>query len=721
MISTQLHHFSDASTTGYGQCSYVRVVDDKGQIHCSLIMGKARVAPLKMVTIPRLELTAAVVSVRVSDIPRQELQYERVEEIFWTDSKVVLGYIKNDSKRFHVFVANRVQQIRDQTSPSQWRHVETKCNPADDASRGITAKELVESSRWISGPEFLWMPEDQWPQPLEDQDLVSLSDDPEVKKVTSYATRTQEPWNLVESLNYFSDWHRACRAGAICLRYKQKLRQLASSKKERCTETVKRHQRPALTVEEVLSAEREILKAAQKDAFSREMGMLKPFQEGQDRSSAQQKKRAMKATSLLYRLDPFLDHDEVLRVGGRIQRGHFTNDTKFPVILPRKGHVTSLIIKYFYEKAQHQGRGMSLNEIRANGFWVIGGTSAVASKIANCVTCRKLRGAVQEQKMSDLPEDRLKPAPPFTYCAVDCYGPWYIKEGRKEVKKYVALFTCMASRAVHLEVSNTLETDSFLNALRRFICRRGPVRQLRSDQGTNFIGAKRELREALQSMDQSKISAELLKENCDWMTFKMNPPSASHAGGVWERQIRTIRSVLSALLEKSASSLDGESFHTLICETEAIVNSRPLTVDNLSDPESPSPLTPNHILTMKTKPVLPPPGVFQREDLYSRKRWRRVQHLSSEFWARWKKEFLHSLQERSKWTRPRRNMQVGDVVIVKDDNKARNRWSLARVETYPKKADGLVRSVKVAIGDPKLSSTGKRVHPHQFWKDLFKS
>ena len=129
----------------------------------------------------------------------QKLQYEHVVEIFWTDSKVVLGYIKNDSKGFHVFVANRVQEIRDQISPSQWRHIETKCNPADDASRGITAKELVESSRWISGPEFLWMPEDQWPQPLEDQDLVSVSNDAEVKKVTSSATSTQEAWNLVES------------------------------------------------------------------------------------------------------------------------------------------------------------------------------------------------------------------------------------------------------------------------------------------------------------------------------------------------------------------------------------------------------------------------------------------------------------------------------------------------------------------------------------------
>ena len=198
------------------------------------------------------------------------------------------------------------------------------------------------------------------------------------------------------------------------------------------------------------------------------------------------------------------------------------------------------------------------------------------------------------------------------------------KEGRKEVTKYIALFTCMASRAVHLEVSNSLETYSFINALRRFICRRGPVRQLRSDQGTNFIGAKRELRESLQAMDQCKISSEMLKEDCDWVTFKMNTPSASHAGGVWERQIRTVRSVLTALLDGNAGVLDGETFHTLICKAEAIVNSRPLTLDNLSDTDSLAPLTPNHILTMKTKPVLPPHGVFQREDQYSRKRRRRV-------------------------------------------------------------------------------------------------
>ena len=145
--------------------------------------------------------------------------------------------------------------------------------------------------------------------------------------------------------------------------------------------------------------------------------------------------------------------------------------------------------------------------------------------------------------MSDLPDDRLEAAPPFTYCAVDYFGPFIIKDGRKELKRYGVLFTCMASRAVHIETANSLETDSFINALRRFISRRGPIRQLRSDQGTNFVGACTELAQALTEMDQEKIRTKLLEEQCDWFSFKMNVPAASHMGGVWERLIRSARNV----------------------------------------------------------------------------------------------------------------------------------------------------------------------------------
>ena len=175
---------------------------------------------------------------------------------------------------------------------------------------------------------------------------------------------------------------------------------------------------------------------------------------------------------------------------------------------------------------------------------------------------------------------------------------------------------------------------------------------MRSDQGTNFVGAKKELEEALGELDHDKIGRELLRNNCDWFTFKMNVPSASHMGGVWERQIRSVRNVLSVLLDNNGTQLDDESLSTFMCEAEAVINSRPLTVDGLRDPDSLSPLTPNHLLTMKSKIVLPPPGKFQDTDKYSKRRWRCVQHLANQFWCRWRKEFLQSLQLRQKWLKP---------------------------------------------------------------------
>ena len=166
-------------------------------------------------------------------------------------------------------------------------------------------------------------------------------------------------------------------------------------------------------------------------------------------------------------------------------------------------------------------------------------------------------------------------------------------------------------------------------------------------------------------MDQDKIKSDLLKMNCDWIEFKFNAPTASHMGGVWERQIRTVRSVLSALLKKNGSQLNDEALRTFICEAEAVTNSRPLTTDNTTSPVSLEAFTPNHLLTTKTKVILPPPppppppGAFQEADQYSRKQWRRIQHLTNEFWTRWRKEFLHALQERQKWVRPRGNLQMG--------------------------------------------------------------
>ena len=321
------------------------------------------------------------------------------------------------------------------------------------------------------------------------------------------------------------------------------------------------------------------------------------------------------------------------------------------------------------------------------------------SCIRNCVKCRKYRGMAIQQKMADLPEDRLEATEPFRFSAVDYFGPFYVKEGRSTRKRWGVIFVCMASRAVHVESANSLDTDSFINAYRRFTARRGRIQQLRSDQGTNFIGARSEQQAMLNEMNQEKIRQTLLKESCDWIEFKMNLPKASHMGGSWERMIRSIRSVLTCLLSDHADQLDDELLRTFLTEAEAIVNSRPISYQDTSSGEVKEALSPYQLLTLKSRIVLPPPGVFQREDLYCRRRWKRVQYLANQFWQRWKMEYLCSLQQRQRWNKVHENLCINDIVLVKDESTPRGQWPLGRVIKVYESDDKLVRKVAVRIGE----------------------
>ena len=193
--------------------------------------------------------------------------------------------------------------------------------------------------------------------------------------------------------------------------------------------------------------------------------------------------------------------------------------------------------------------------------------------------------------------------------------------------------------------------------------RRGAVRQLRSDQGTNFTVARSELKAALCEMNQDYVQDYLLRNGCEWIPFKLDVPHSSHMGGTWERMICSVRNALEPLLLQAGSQLDDETLPTLLTEVECIINSRPLSVDNLSDAEAPEPFTPNHLLTMKPKRVLSPPGKFQRADMYCRRCWSRSQYLANEFWLRWREEYLQMLQVRKNWVQPKRNLAVGEIVI----------------------------------------------------------
>ncbi|XP_028327214.1 uncharacterized protein LOC114478373 [Gouania willdenowi] len=670
----QLHHFSDASVAGYGVCTYLRAISESGQIHCSLVFAKSRVAPTKVTTVPRLELSAAVVAVRISDMLKAELEMENVEDFFWTDSQVVLGYIDNEARRFHVFVANRIQRIKESTKSTQWKYVTSEDNPADHASRGLTAKNLI-ASNWFGGPSFLWKEE----LPSRDIKVRELDAvDPEVRKSVVHHTLTKVD-SLVERFRKFSSWSRLVKAIARLIRLVNEFK------------NAQRRNNEATSLDERQEAELTIVAIVQRSVFSKEIKELQCKGE-----------LAKNKTSKLYRLNPFLDHKGILRVGGRLERATLHPYVKHPAILPKTSHITGLLIDHFHQQVQHQGRGMTINELRANGIWILGCSQAVSSFIYNCVKCRKFRRGTEEQKMADLPSERMETTPPFTYCGMDCFGPFYVKERRKELKRYGLLFTCLCSRAVHIELLDDLSTDAFLNSLRAFIALRGNVRQLQSDQGTNFVGARREFLEAVKEMDQESLK----QLGCE---FVMNPPSASHMGGAWERQIRTIRSVLTSILDQSSRTLDSSSLRTYLCEVMAIVNSRPITPHLLNDPIGPQPLTPNLLLTMKSSIILPPPGDFVKEDLYLRKRWRRVQYLANEFWHRWRKEYLLSLQQRQKWQKTRRNAKVNDIVIMQDDAAPRNVWRLAKVTTVYPSADGCVRKVQLLISDSALDDNGKRL------------
>lgn len=300
--------------------------------------------------------------------------------------------------------------------------------------------------------------------------------------------------------------------------------------------------------------------------------------------------------------------------------------------------------------------------------------------------------------MADLPPDRLSTEPPFTYVGLDVFGPWVIttrrtRGGQANSKRWAVLFTCMSTRAVHIELIEAMDTSSFINALRRFFALRGPARQIRSDCGTNFKGACKELHILLTDPEEPNVRKYLGEEGCTWV---FNPPHSSHMGGVWERMIGISRRILnSMLMQTSASRLTHEALSTLMAEVTAIINARPL-VPISSDPDSPFLLTPASLLTQKVCTYPPPPGTFDSKDLH-RQQWRQVQHLANTFWNKWRREYLPTLQNRIKWQDVRPNLKEGDLVLLKDSQVKRNDWPMALVtKTFPDQ-DGKVRKIEIKV------------------------
>jgi hypothetical protein len=505
------------------------------------------------------------------------------------------------------------------------------------------------------------------------------SSDPEVKKIKVLATTAPPTPNPITArYEKFDNWSRLRRVVA-------NFQQMEKG----------RWRKHPLTADHLNKAETLILKQIQDSSFSDEIRLLKD-------------QRAISKKSILANLNPFLDQDGILRVGGRARQSVVLSEMeKHPAILPRKEHVSLLIVRHFHTKTYHQGQTTTLSAIRSAGFWIVGVNRLVRSVIHHCISCQKQRGKPMKQMMSDLPPERIEPSAPFTHIGMDCFGPFVVKDRRSEVKRWGLLITCLYSRAVHVELLESMTTDALINALRSFVCIRGPVRTIRCDRGTNFVGANNELERELREMEPGSLLETYLRDHK--IEFIFNPPHASHMGGVWERQIRTIRSVLDGMPRMVKGRLDTSSLRTAFYEAMSIVNSRPISVENLSDPTA-AILTPNHLITMKSQCVPPPPpGKFDSTDMYGRKQWKRVQSFAEEFWKTWKASYLNNITKRQCWTNSERNLQKDDVVLVADNNQPRNQWNVAVVEEVSTGRDGLIRRAKIRLANSLIDSRGKEI------------
>ena len=675
----ELHIFSDASVKAIAAVAYLKVLDNSGEVHVGFVIGKAKLAPMSVHTVPRLELGAAVLAVEIAELASRELDLKFDDVRFYTDSKVVLGYIYNATRRFYVYVSNRVEHIRKFSSPNQWHYVPTGQNPADVATRPVHAALLTNTS-WLTGPDFLLLPS------KEDIPLgtpFSLVDPDSDAEVRSHLTTCTSPNLGSQRFERFSTWQSLIRAIATLIHITDVIRSSTTTGNKECKGW---HQcSKAHTSDNLLKVKQVIIRCVQKETYPTEMSCL-------------QQGICIPNDSPLRKLDPVLDCDGLLRIGGRLQRSSLTAEEKHPLIVPGRSHVGALLTSYYHRRVEHQGRIFTEGAIRADGIWMVGAKRCIAKLLHKCVTCNKLRGKTAEQKMADLPPDRLSTEPPFTNVGIDVFGPWSIstrrtRGGAANSKRWAVIFTCLSVRAVHIELIEAMDTSSFINALRRFLAIRGPVKLIRSDCGTNFKGACKELQVLLQDDQEPNISKFLSAEGCTWI---FNPPHSSHMGGVWERMIGISRRILDSMLSQTPPSLlTHDVLSTTMAEVSAIIYARPLTTIS-TDADAPLLLTPNTILTQKVCCPYPPPGCFVDADLH-RQQWRRVQHLANTFWERWRREYVSTLQSRSKWQKSQPNIKEGDLVLLRDTQLKRNQWPMALVtKTFPG-SDGKIRKLELKV------------------------
>ncbi|XP_062557907.1 uncharacterized protein LOC134222769 [Armigeres subalbatus] len=532
----EVHVFVDASESAYCCVVYFRLICGSN-VQLALVGAKSKVAPLKTLSIPRLELKAAVLGVQYLQTVLENHELSISHKYMWTDSTTVLAWILSNHRRYQKFVAVRVGEILTLSDPQDWRWVPTKFNVADKATKWGQGPDFQATSQWFCGPTFLHQREDQWPV----RRHINTTEE-ELRPVHTHWLTTQ-----VIDVARFSKWERILHSVAYVQRYLEKLQ----SKRQNL-----RIKLGALNQGELKRAEETLWKIVQAKSYPDEISVLLPSQ-----GLPESRHPCVSKSSPIYKLWPFVDACGVLRMRSRIGAAAYAVDeAKYPAILHRQHPITKLIVNWYHRRFRHANKETVVNEIRQR--FEIAKLRAVVEKVSkDCMMCRVRKAVPKPPVMAPLPSARLQPfVKPFTYAGVDYFGPILVKVGRSLVKRWVAVFTCLTIRAVHIELVHNLSTESCIMAVRRFVARRGPPAEVYSDNGTCFQGASKEL----QRQTNKALASTFTSAQTKWLFI---PPAAPHMGGAWERLVRSVKVAIGAVTD-SPKRPDDETLETILTEAE---------------------------------------------------------------------------------------------------------------------------------------------------------
>ena len=693
-LTVELQGFSDASKVAQGAVVYLRSTYAEHPPMMSLVCAKTKVTPLKVAaeiekkekeaakqlktkhqplldeaphkdpSIHKLELSAAELLSDLLSTVQSVLDIPDEDVHAWSDSSTVLSWLDGRPKDYKVYVTNRINLILQRTTPQTWLWVPTKSNPADCASRGMMPADLLSHQLWWEGPEWMRQEPIQVPHQPPRKPLAA----PEQRVVSCNIVQLPPVPDLeLQHTNY----HKLLTTTAWCLKFFGCLK----------------HTRPPdpgkevklLTAVELKHAEHFLVKRSQARTLSSDQHALL-----HDKDPP--------ASSRLKALAPYLDGEQLLRVGGRLSHSNLTLSQQHPLILDGKDILAKILFAHLHLCLAHCGPSLLLSSVGSR-FHVLGARKLSRAICSQCTTCRRARPMPQPQLMGQLPTERTLPSPAFQTTGMDFAGPFTIKQGytRKPVfiKAHVCIFICFSTRAIHLEVISDEKTEAFLAGMDRFVARRGRPHTIWSDNGPNFVGAKNRLNKLYQFLRtkevDSSIHQHLLRNRIEW---KNSPAKSPNFGGLWEAAVRSMKYHFKRVVGSLVLSF--EELTTVACQVEACLNSRPILATTSHNQDGISTLTSGHFLMMQP-PTAYPTDPSPMEEPHLTTKWRMCQSLIQHFWNRWHREYLQTLQSRTKWTKTQPNLQEGDVVILKEDKHFSCHWPIAKIiKTYPG-SDGLVR------------------------------